>query len=570
MPRDAFQFELPRSRPQTVLSPRSARPQTSHNATLPPNFAFHALKPHRIPSPRSPRRPGTAAYTFADGEYKPAPFLQQLKVSPRLPKPNSTPRPSLLLPIKPGPAPAAAPATDEPEAGAPASAAVPSKPPNPPAAEPLEDKPPLVLVDDSPGWLLFPTVPRDGESEPPVKNEVYKPKQIAFAFDKTEYEEVYDVLRRTRLFRSITDKDLGAIVGLGRVFEYPRYSILVREGTNSTTCYVVLSGSLSYVSLRHPATNTILKPADTFGETGLVSDLVRDHTVHALSSCRVFQLERAVLDPPLKKDAWKTPEVTAYLKATPEWTELKHLVIADILENLPFFSALVSSRRAALAALMTIVQYEKEQVIFREGDQALNFYIVSDGHVEIHKSGSSKFGSSRVVNSITPNMDRPWFGEVALFLRKPRAGSALVVSETVRLLVVDEIHFDAFLAMVPDFRPYLNKNHNQASVLKQKKNLMELQAAEQETAELQAKQNVAAQWQSGGRLGGTENGPEEDGQRSIFAERWERMVTSLLYLPGANGQMNSSRGARHHSTVSFKTKDYMYVPSPPKSARRAQ
>ena len=117
MPRDAFQFELPRSRPQTVLSPRSARPQTSHNATLPPNFAFHALKPHRIPSPRSPRRPGTAAYTFADGEYKPAPFLQQLKVSPRLPKPNSTPRPSLLLPIKPGPAPAAAPATDEPEAG---------------------------------------------------------------------------------------------------------------------------------------------------------------------------------------------------------------------------------------------------------------------------------------------------------------------------------------------------------------------------------------------------------------------------------------------------------------------
>ena len=107
-------------------------------------------------------------------------------------------------------------------------------------------------------------------------------------------------------------------------------------------------------------------------------------------------------------------------------------------------------------------------------------------------------------------------------------------------------------------------------MLKQKKNLMELQAAEQETAELQAKQNVAAQWQSGGRLGGTENGPEEDGQRSIFAERWERMVTSLLYLPGANGQMNSSRGARHHSTVSFKTKDYMYVPSPPKSARRAQ
>ena len=55
-------------------------------------------------------------------------------------------------------------------------------------------------------------------------------------------------------------------------------------------------------------------------------------------------------------------------------------------------------------------------------------------------------------------------GEVALWLRKPRQGSALVVSDVARLLVVDEFYFDQFLAHVPDFRPYLNKNHRQASV----------------------------------------------------------------------------------------------------------
>ena len=55
---------------------------------------------------------------------------------------------------------------------------------------------------------------------------------------------------------------------------------------------------------------------------------------------------------------------------------------------------------------------------------------------------------------------------MALWLRKPRAGSAVVVSEACKLLIVDEMHFESFLSHVPDFRPYLNKSHKQASVLK--------------------------------------------------------------------------------------------------------
>ena len=202
-----------------------------------------------------------------------------------------------------------------------------------------------------------------------------------------------------------------------------------------------------------------VRVGETFGEAGLLADVTREHTVTATSACRVFVLERSVIDP--AREVWRRPEVTATLRATPEWADLQAGVIANMLEEMPFFGALVASRRATLAALMKIEYFECASVLFREGDEARKFYIVADGAVEIHKSGG-KFSGSRVVAMITHTSDRPWFGEVALWMRKPRAGSALVVSEpTARLLVIDEIHFDAFLANVPDFRPYLNKNHKQ-------------------------------------------------------------------------------------------------------------
>jgi len=279
--------------------------------------------------------------------------------------------------------------------------------------------------------------------------------------------------------------------------------------------------------------------------------------VSALTACRVFVLERNSLEPCNSRGismAWKRPEVTMALHVTPEWAELRQYVITQMLETLPFFGALVASRRAALAALMSINIFEQGHVIFREGDQATRFYIISTGAVEIHKN-AGRFAGSRVVSSVTPDIDRPWFGEVALWLRKPRAGSAVVTSETCRVLVIDEMDFDAFLAMVPDFRPYVNKNHRQVTQHTKKGGSVTLEAAAAEEERLHTTTAVTATWQSGGRLGGRTDLDATD--RSLFAERWERIVTALLYLPGADDGERGG-GGRGHSTVSFRTADYVF------------
>ena len=76
--------------------------------------------------------------------------------------------------------------------------------------------------------------------------------------------------------------------------------------------------------------------------------------------------------------------------------------------------------------------------------------------------------------------------------------------------------------------------------------------AEAEEEKLQNMGSATSRWQSGGRLGGANQ--DELDERSIFAERWERMVATLLYLPSATGRRAKSTA---HSTVSFRTLDYI-------------
>ena len=186
-----------------------------------------ARKPSRPGTVRAGAvRPGTVALgpfiSASSGQFKQPNFLQGLKVSPRRPVPQRLHALGLyqagVLPSRPHTAAAAATAE---EADVPTPAA-----PLAPMAAPLPKPPdpPFVLVDEAPAWLLFPSIPREGRENPPISSHAYKPKRVPVerANEDATYREVYAVLRRTRIFRSITDRDLATIVGLGRVVEYPR------------------------------------------------------------------------------------------------------------------------------------------------------------------------------------------------------------------------------------------------------------------------------------------------------------------------------------------------------------
>ena len=75
----------------------------------------------------------------------------------------------------------------------------------------------------------------------------------------------------------------------------------MREGTPGASCFVILSGSLVAFASK-TASPVSLRVADTFGEAGLLADVLREHTVSAIGVCRAFVLDRSTIDPP--REAW--------------------------------------------------------------------------------------------------------------------------------------------------------------------------------------------------------------------------------------------------------------------------
>jgi len=236
-----------------------------------------------------------------------------------------------------------------------------------------------------------------------------------------------------------------------------------------------------------------------------------------------------------------------------EWEELRQSVIVDMLEQMPFFGTLAFSRRDELANILELETHERGAVIYREGDFGGRFYIVQGGMVELRKfEGRESDGRARFrrIAEIDNHGDRPWFGEVGLWLSKGRQGTAIVRSESVRLLFLSPANFDTFLDIVPDFRLYNNKSHAQVQWDRDRDSAGDVtrkQGVLDETRTV-TQVGVALQWKSGAVLGGLGQDSMYS-ERSLYAERWERIVSQLLFEV-CGGY------ATQQATVSLKTEDY--------------
>lgn len=166
---------------------------------------------------------------------------------------------------------------------------------------------------------------------------------------------------------------------------------------------------------------------------------------------------------------------------------------------------------------------------------------------------------TRTIASVTSKADRPWVGEMSLWQRKPRMGTAVVTAKA-RLLIIDSSGFEQFLSLAPDFRMYLNRGR---AVTEEPANKSKLGVTLKESV-IEEEQNkiitaAAVKWGTGGKFGGIDAVDDRD-DMSLFAERWVRLVTYVLKKAGI---MSEAR----HTTVSFKASDYQTLPVSPRAAR---
>ena len=89
--------------------------------------------------------------------------------------------------------------------------------------------------------------------------------------------------------------------------------------------------------------------------------------------------------------------------------------------------------------------FEPGQVIFKEGEQGSEMFIIIQGEVEIRKRTSME--TARTLSTFKPG---DVFGEMAIIEKKPRSATAIATKAS-RMLVMNEPLFLAMIERNPDF-----------------------------------------------------------------------------------------------------------------------
>jgi CRP-like cAMP-binding protein len=115
----------------------------------------------------------------------------------------------------------------------------------------------------------------------------------------------------------------------------------------------------------------------------------------------------------------------------------------EALRNVQLFSQLTSKDITRLGRAVVERSYKKGETIVKEGEQAVAFFIVIDGKVEVSQSAGSK--KAQVLNTLGPNAT---FGEMALLDGGPRAATVKALDDT-KCLVLSRWDFVAELQTNP-------------------------------------------------------------------------------------------------------------------------
>ena len=95
--------------------------------------------------------------------------------------------------------------------------------------------------------------------------------------------------------------------------------------------------------------------------------------------------------------------------------------------------------------------FDEGAVIFKEGEEGEEMFVIIQGAVEIRKATGAS--SSKTLSTLQKG---DMFGEMAIIEKKPRSASAVAVLPT-RLLALNEKLYETVLTANPDFARKMNK-----------------------------------------------------------------------------------------------------------------
>ena len=120
-----------------------------------------------------------------------------------------------------------------------------------------------------------------------------------------------------------------------------------------------------------------------------------------------------------------------------------------MLENVSLFSNIPLERLAQLQESCQLRKIPKNTILFMEGDQSGQLYIIESGLISVYTDGSD--GKQLILNYLGPG---DYFGELSLIDNKPRSASVMTIKDS-QIYSVSRDAFNTFLKNNPDLYPVL-------------------------------------------------------------------------------------------------------------------
>ena len=253
-----------------------------------------------------------------------------------------------------------------------------------------------------------------------------------------------DILRRSSVFRFVSDEHFEAIEPLLQEEHYDFGDGIVRQGDPADAFYVLTRGRARALKIKGDGEEiplAVLKPGDSFGEAALAEGGTRNATVRCSTAVDVLRIDRADFLELVRR----VPDLKQYIETTG-----RNRALQSFLYQFSNFGRLPTTVLRSMIDKLKHVSVEKGNLIIRAGDDAGPLYIIEKGRA---RAFAGVNGRER---NLAFYREGDFFGELSILNGSPRAASVEAFSDC-QLLSLEPKAVQDLRRRFPDFEKLLGE-----------------------------------------------------------------------------------------------------------------
>ncbi|XP_064622229.1 cGMP-dependent protein kinase 1-like isoform X6 [Lineus longissimus] len=204
---------------------------------------------------------------------------------------------------------------------------------------------------------------------------------------------------------------------------------IIKEGEAGQHLYVSAEGELEV--LKDGKVLGKMGPGRAFGELAILYNCTRTASVKALTTARIWVLDRRVFQHIMMKTGIQ-----------------RHEESLKFLKSVPLLRSLPTDKVAKLADVLEIDFFHEGEYICREGSAGDSFFIINKGEVKVTQLVQGK-DQPQLIRML---MRGDYFGEKALLSEDKRTANVIAIAPGVECLTVDRDSFNHLIGDLNEFR----------------------------------------------------------------------------------------------------------------------